>query len=148
MRVYLDNCSISRQFDELNSNALRLECEAVLSIFDLCEESDWLYFSSDVLLDEILETPDLDKQEKLLMIYNGASEHIEFTEEIYKRAKEFEHHNIKSYDALHLASAEAANADILLTTDRKFINAAKRVDSSVPVKNPVIWLTEVLYDNE
>ena len=148
MRVYFDTCSLNRPFDDLNTNAMRMECEAIISIIDFCGAENWSYFSSDVLLDEILETPDMDKREKVLMLYRCASEHIDFTESIYSRAKELEQFNIKSYDALHLASAEAANADVLLTTDRKFINAAERADSSIPVKNPMVWLTEVLYDSE
>ena len=148
MRVYFDNCSLNRPYDDLNTNALRMECEAILSIIDFCSTENWSYFSSDVLLDEILETPDIDKQEKVMMLYHGASEHIDFSEAIYLRAKEFEKYNVKSYDALHLASAESANADVLLTTDRKFISAAEKTNSIVPVKNPMVWLTEVLYDSK
>jgi predicted nucleic acid-binding protein len=125
-----------------------MECEAVLSIIDNCGAGDWSYLSSDVLLDEILETSDNDKREKVMLLYHAASEHIGFTEAIFARAKELEQFNIKSFDALHLASAETARADVLLTTDRRFINAAKRSGTNIPVLNPLVWLAEVLYDRE
>ena len=125
-----------------------MECEAVLSIIDSCGELDWSYFSSDALLDEILDMDDNDKREKVMLLYDAATEHIDFTEGIYSRAKELESFNIKSYDALHIASAEAAQADVVLTTDSKLINGAKRANTPIPVKNPMVWLSEVLYDRE
>ena len=148
MRIYFDNCCLNRPFDNLKTNTEHMECEAILSIIDNCGTEEWLYFSSDPLFDEILETPDQDKREKLMILYHSAAEHIGFTEEIFSRAKQLEQSNIKSYDALHLASAEAANANVLLTTNRRFINAAKRANSHIPVKNPLTWLAEVLYDRE
>jgi len=125
-----------------------MECEAILSIIDNCGTGDWSYFSSDVLLDEILETSDIDRREKVMLLYRAAAEHIGFTEAIFSRAKELEQFNIKSFDALHVACAEAAEADVLLTTDRKLINAAKRARTHVSIRNPLVWLAEVLYDRE
>jgi predicted nucleic acid-binding protein len=125
-----------------------MECEAVLSIIDSCGELGWLYFSSDALLDEILDMKDCDKRDKVILLYDGAAEHIGFSEGIYERAKDLENMGIKSYDALHIASAEAAQADVILTTDRKLINVANKVNTPIPVKNPLVWLSEVLYDRE
>jgi len=125
-----------------------MECEAILSIIDICGKNDWSYFSSDVLLDEILRIANNGKREKVMLLYSAAKEHISFTESIYSRAKELEQFNIKSFDALHVASAEAAKADVLLTTDRKLVNAAKRANTHIPVQNPLLWLAEVLYDRE
>jgi predicted nucleic acid-binding protein len=59
-----------------------------------------------------------------------------------------ERFNIKSYDALHLASAEAGGADVFLTTGRRLIKAAQRANAGVKVQNPLAWLAEVLYDRE
>ena len=148
MRIYFDSCCLNRPYDDLTNNTVRMECEAILSIIDNCGAGDWSYFSSDVLLDEILETADQGRREKVLLLYHSASEHISFTEAIFSRAKELERFNIKSFDALHVASAEAAGADVFLTTDRRLINAAKRAGTNTPVRNPLIWLAEVFYDRE
>jgi predicted nucleic acid-binding protein len=148
MRIYFDNCCLNRLYDDLTDNIVRMECEAILSIIDNCGKNGWMYFSSDVLLDEILKTTDNDRQEKVMLLYHAASEHIGFTETIFLRAKELEQYSIKSYDALHIASAETARADVFLTTDRKLINAAKRSGVHIPVQNPLIWLAEVFYDRE
>jgi predicted nucleic acid-binding protein len=51
----------------------------------------------------------------------------------------------KSFDALHLACAESVFAEVLLTTDDKFLKKAKKNKSvlKVRVENPVTWLMEV-----
>ena len=148
MRIYFDNCCLNRPYDDLTDNIVRMECEAVLSIIDICETGLWSFYSSDVLLDEILSMTNIYKREKVMLMYYSATMNIVLTDEIISRAKELERFNIKSYDALHLASAETSNADIFLTTDSKLIKAAQRADIDVVVKNPLLWLTEVLYDRE
>ena len=69
MRIYFDNCCLNRPYDDLTNNAVRMECEAILSIIDNCGTSNWSYFSSDVLLDEILEISDNDRREKVMLLY-------------------------------------------------------------------------------
>jgi len=59
--------------------------------------------------------------------------------------KNWNQEGIKSFDALHVAGAEAAKADVLLTTDQKLVKAAKRIGTHIPILNPLIWLAEVLY---
>jgi hypothetical protein len=48
-------------------------------------------------------------------------------------------------DAFHLAYAELAAVDVLLTTDDRFLRRALRVigDTTVRVANPVDWKQEV-----
>ncbi len=148
MKIYFDNCCLNRPFDDLRNNIVRMEAEAVLSIVDSCESGEWEYFSSDVLLDEILGMSNTDKRERVMLLYRSASSHINLTDVIVLRAKEFELWGLKSYDALHLASAESGGADILLTTDKNFIIKAQRSNTSILVQNPLVWLAEALYDTE
>ena len=145
LRIYLDNCCLNRPYDDLSDNIVRMECEAVLTIVGICDTGRWLFYSSDVLLDEILGMRNIDRLEKVLMLYYSAA-HIALTDEIVLRAKELEKLNIKSHDALHLASAEAGNADIFLTTDNRLMKAAQRANIGVAVKNPLVWLAEVLFN--
>lgn len=56
--------------------------------------------------------------------------------------------NIRAFDSLHLASAEVG-ADILLTTDVRFLRNCKRIFCKVDVKNPIEYVMEVFdYDNK
>jgi len=82
----------------------------------------------------------------VLLLYHSATNHIELTKEIIARGKELEVFNIKPYDALHLASAEMGLADVFLSTDRKLLNAANKSNIKIRVMNPLLWITEVLYD--
>jgi predicted nucleic acid-binding protein len=139
---------LNRPFDDLSDNTVRMEAEATLSIIDASEAGEWSLFSSDVLLDEILNITDVGRREKVLLLYSSANEHIDLTDEIIARAKSFERHGVTSYDALHIASAEAVGANVFLTTDRKLVNAARRAGIEMVVMNPLIWLTEALYGRE
>ena len=53
---------------------------------------------------------------------------------------------LKAYDALHVACAEYAQADVLLTTDDRLCRVATRHAHrlKVRVENPLIWLQEEL----
>jgi predicted nucleic acid-binding protein len=146
MKIYLDSCCLNRPFDDLRDDAVRMEAEAVMAIIDRCESGEWVFYASDVLFDEIDNTPDLNRKQKILILYRSATGHIDLTAEIIARAKELERFNVKAYDALHLASAEAEAVDIFLTTDRRLLNAATRSDTTINVKNPLLWLTKELYD--
>ena len=148
LKIYLDSCCFNRPFDDLSQDKIRFECEAVLAILKNCEEGAWNIFRSDILDDEIDRITNLFKKLKVLMLYSAASIHIELSDEIINRAKEFQQkYNIKPFDALHLASAEQSGADILLTTDKKFLKFAAKSDSKIRITNPIIWLTEVMFND-
>jgi predicted nucleic acid-binding protein len=146
VKIYLDNCCLNRPYDDFRDDIVRMEAEAVISIIDRCENGGWELCGSDVLLDEIENTPNLVKKQKVLLLYQSAATHIDLNDEILSRAEELEQFNIKPYDALHLASAEAGGANVFLTTDKKLIGAAARARMQVKVENPLIWLMEVLYN--
>jgi len=145
MRIYLDNCCFNRPFDLQNQDIIIMESEAVLTIIDRCAENDdWLFFSSDILDDEMDNIIDPVKKQNVLSLYNFAEEHIELNADILKRAFGLQSFNFGSYDALHLASAESGEADVFLTTDRKLIKQTKKADLYVRVFNPFVWLSEVI----
>ena len=147
MKIYLDNCCLNRPFDDMRDDVVRMEAEAVIAIIDRCESGEWEFCASDILFDEIDNNPNFDRKQKVFILYQSAKRYIGLTTEIVSRAKELEQFKLKAYDALHLASAEIGKVDVFLTTDRKLINAAERSDIAIKVKNPLIWLTEVLYEN-
>lgn len=69
---------------------------------------------------------------------------IPYNDTIKIRATELRKYNIKDMDALHIAFAESANVDYMVTTDRLLLNAAKRADLMVKVINPVEFIMEVI----
>lgn len=62
-----------------------------------------------------------------------------------ERARRLAAMGFGAFDALHVACAERAGADVLLTTDDRFVNRAARHTAEIRVRvvNPVVWLTEV-----
>ena len=90
MRIYLDCCCLNRPYDDLENDAVRMEAEAIVAIIDRCENNGWSFCSSDVLRDEIENNPDPFKKQKVLLLCQAASFHIDLTPAIVARAKELE----------------------------------------------------------
>ena len=146
LRLYLDSCCFNRPYDDLSHEKIRHENEAILTIINKSESGSWDILGSDVLVDEVDRIANPIKKQKVLMLYSSTTASIEISDEIVGRAKELQSEfGIKSFDALHLASAENGDVDVLLTTDRKFINKALSSNTKIKVSNPAIWLMEVLF---
>jgi len=143
MRVYKDVCCLGRPFDDLTQGRVYLEAEAVLAVISRCEEGEWVLLSSGAIDFEISQIQDMETQEKINTLYSSASEHHSITQAIVDRAKDFHVHNIGFFDSLHLAIAEDAKADVLLTTDDRLFKRAQKTDARIRVANPVTWLMEV-----
>ena len=98
MKIYFDNCCLNRPFDDLSTRLLCMECEAILTIIDICNTEQWMFFSSDILFNEIFAMTDLERREKVFLLYASANSHIDLSDEIILRAKELEHLGVKAYD--------------------------------------------------
>jgi len=136
---------LNRPFDAQTAEKVILETEAILGIIDRCEtEDDWSFFSSDVLDDEIGRMIDPVKKQKVLALYHSASTHIDLNDTMIEQAKTYERFGLRPFDALHLACAEFAQVDVLLTTDKKFIRQANQIKLKTRMANPLVWLMEVI----
>jgi hypothetical protein len=73
-----------------------------------------------------------------------ATETVLLDNRIIRRAQELEAVGYGAFDALHLSATEAGDAEVLLTTDDRFVKRAARAVGSprVRVLNPVEWLRE------
>jgi predicted nucleic acid-binding protein len=74
----------------------------------------------------------------------AATEHIHADPGRLQRARVLEAMGFGVYDSVHIACAEAAGADVLLTTDDALIRRARRVqlELGVRVANPLTWMKE------
>ncbi len=126
MKIYLDTCSIQRPNDAPASARVKIEAEAVLVALDLVAAGKIELCSSDVLLYEISRNPDEFRKIFALETLKLAKTHIELNEPIEKRANELSGLGLSLLDALHLASAEFANATCFCTADDKLYNRAKK----------------------
>ena len=51
---------------------------------------------------------------------------------------------LRAFDSLHIAAAEAAEADVMLTTDDKLEKMAAKLELNVKVMNPLKFAWEAI----
>jgi len=148
MKVYLDSCSLQRPLDSKDQIRIVLESEAVLVIIALCEMAHLDLISSDVLLFENQQITNTWRREYALEVLRKASVFIELNDEMKSRGKELADAGIMPLDALHLSSAEKAEADYFCTCDDKLLKKAKALcEPGMRVVSPIELLEEVENDS-
>jgi predicted nucleic acid-binding protein len=134
--VYIDSCAWNRHTDDKTQDRVRREASALDQIIGLIMHGDVRLVYSQALQEEMIRNSQLAKEASRL-----AKHFIQRTPEIDQRGNQL-HTKAKlgPYDALHVASAEAAGADFLLTTDDRMIKKANQAGVHVRLMNPVDWL--------
>jgi hypothetical protein len=87
MKIYFDVCCLNRPFDNQDHERIRLESEAVLFIMARFENKQWQWVSSEVVLDEILQTRSDERRRRLLSLNEKANESLVVTDVDFERAK-------------------------------------------------------------
>ena len=143
MKIYMDVCCLCRPFDSRSNPRIHVEMEAVIAILKRCR-LDWELVTSDVISYEILQMPDQKRLLRVREITALAREIIEWDDRLDGRAEELMKSGIEAIDALHVASAERADA-ILLTTDDTLIKNIKKMHNNITIRvcNPVDLYLEV-----
>ena len=97
-------------------------------------------------MDEIEQTPDAQRSSRVKLLSDFVQQIVEIDEEEVKRAKELQKEGFQVFDALHIACAESAKADVFLSTDDRLLKQAKRVSKRlhVRVENPLVWVEEMM----
>ena len=144
-KIYLDNCCLSRPFDDQSQDRIRLETEAIVLIVARFYTRQWQWVASEVSMFEAEQNLDLRLRFRVRFLLTYAHQTVSVGATETLRGKHFESLGFKPFDALHLACAESGNADFLLTTDDRMLKRAKSVCSqlSVRVENPLTWLQEI-----
>lgn len=92
MKIYLDVCCLNRPFDDQSQDRIRLQAEAVLLILTCVQNEDWIWYSSDVVFDEIEQTPDSKRRERVMQLIAHASEVYQLSEVDIARSKVLANH--------------------------------------------------------
>jgi len=147
MNLYLDNCCYNRPYDDYTDDRSKAEVAAILAITTICKRAGYNIFSSPAVIAEIdkIQYRKPLKWRRVREFYERtANKYIAQSPSIAARAQGFMAVGLGVYDAYHLAYAEAAGIDVLLTTDDRFINTCARENISiVNVTNPITFLPEV-----
>jgi predicted nucleic acid-binding protein len=145
-KVYLDVCCLNRPYNDQTQERIRLEAVAVLSILTRVENGGLLSVSSTVVQTEINNNSNQEIRLRLQELGNAATEFVKVEKEQIERADALQDLGFHLFDALHIACAETAGADVFLTTDDRLLRLALRVKEQLTVRvaNPANWLMEVI----
>lgn len=127
MRIYLDNCSIQRPLDDKSHLRIAVEGECVLKLLDLAEAGAISLISSEVLEFEIKRSPNIFRRRHAMNILLLAREYVSVAAADMQRAEQLVQVGFAPLDALHVALAERAGADVFCTCDDDIIRKSRRL---------------------
>lgn len=142
MRVYFDNCTFNRPFDDQSQIRIRIETEAKLFIQREIKEGRidliWSYINES----ENSDNPFHDRKNSIGRWKQFAKIKLDETRNLLETAANLVKSGLRSKDALHLACAIEGKAQFFLTTDDGILR--KLADySKVKILNPVDFIGEV-----
>ncbi|MEP0843994.1 MAG: PIN domain-containing protein [Phycisphaerae bacterium] len=146
MRLYLDMCVLKRPFDDQSQERVAAETRAVLAVIERIDRGlDNLVWSS-ALTFENQEDPEAEPRMEVAKYAARASMRQTLSAQIEQRMRELSALGLPPLDAAHLAFAEAAGCDVLLSCDDRFIRRARRVNTMIRVLTPLEYWNEVADD--
>lgn len=143
MTIYFDTCALNRLTDDQTQPRIRAEAVAVEQVLDAVNAGKARWLASNILRVELEGNPHEDERNVSLRLLAFASEFLHAQQSTEQRAAVLFAQGYGSLDALHLALAEEAHVEYLLTVDDRFLRRAHRLRGErLPhVVNPVDWLT-------
>jgi predicted nucleic acid-binding protein len=144
VKVYLDMCSIQRPLDSQDDVRVATEAQAVLGVLRLCELGHLTLVASDALLFELEKNPHPVRKDYAQAVLSKAGAFTATDQRVEAGARRFETSGMKPLDALHLASAIAADADFFCTCDDRFLKRARGAETGrTRIVSPLELVTEV-----
>ncbi|GBU21146.1 hypothetical protein R80B4_01035 [Fibrobacteres bacterium R8-0-B4] len=137
LRVYVDNCSFNRPYDNTSLLKNFLEAEAKMYIQQEILQNTFELAWSYMLDYEISFNPFSDIKCQILKWKNIAIIDIIESEHVIAMAKDIMKKGIKPKDAIHLACAIEAKCDYFITTDCKILNKSV---SNINIINPIDFI--------
>jgi len=145
LRLYLDVCALNRPFDDQSIDRNRLESEAVLAILGRVSRKVHRLVRSEVIDRELAACPDREKAELVESVLRSATLVLPLSQSMTLRGEALVARGFRLLDAMHIACAEAARCEYLITTDDRLLRRAKAEAQAlrVGVVNPLVFVTEV-----
>ena len=144
IRLYLDTCCFNRPFDDQKQLRVRLESQAILLVLESVTRGAWALVGSDAV-DAEIAIRDPKRRRRVMNLADAETEHVSVDADRIRRQRLLEAMGFGGYDSVHIACAEAAGANVLLTTDDALVRRARRLQHQLAVRvaNPVSWLEEI-----
>lgn len=140
MRIYLDMCCYSRQFDEDSAEKISVEAKNVIKIQKEIVQKNLELVTSFMLHYENYRKKNFDEREKIDFFIKSNRKFyvgIDSVESLKVFANNFVSQGLKLKDAYHLASAVFANCDYFITFDKKLL---KFPTDKIKILNPAEFM--------
>jgi predicted nucleic acid-binding protein len=143
--LYLDLNCFNRPFDDQSQDRIAREAAAVFSVLHrIVDGIDHLAWSA-VLEFENSQHPLIDRRTEIARWAHRAVVNVAISDRVSARAQTLTEAGFGALDAAHVACAEVAACDCLLTCDDRLMRRARRVQLAVHVQNPVEYLEEQIH---
>jgi hypothetical protein len=145
MLTYIDICCLKRPFDDQSQPRIHLETEAILTLLDAAGQQ--VQFLHTAALDLENEQNPLPSRAAKVRQWLDTIPLVDVDDQIVKaRTAELMLLGFKNFDAFHLASAEAVQAEVFATCDDRLQSTANRHATVLKIRvvNPVDLAREVL----
>lgn len=142
MRVYLDNCTYNRPYDDQTQLKVSLETQSKLHIQNLIKEGRLDLVGSYTLDYEISKNPFEMRRKsitKFLQDNMKAYVGVERDDVISASAEEIMNSGVKEKDAFHVASAIYAECEYFISTDMRLL---KYKSEKIKLVTPIEFVTE------
>lgn len=142
MRIYLDNCCFNRPFDDQRQTRVRLDAEAKLCIQAQIHKGALELAWSYILDFENAANPFEERRNAIANWRQHATVNVSESNAILREAENLVQLGLKAKDALHVASAIAAECAYFLTTDDEILKRRHEVKAIV-VLEPTTFVREM-----
>jgi hypothetical protein len=140
LRLYLDNCSFNRPFDDQNQLKIKLETEAKLFIQQGILAGEYELVWSYILEFENNQNQFDDKRNSIYGWKSIAKINCLENDEIIEYAEHLKGMNIRTKDALHIACSVYTKTDYLITVDKQLYNLKL---NEIRIINPLTFINEL-----
>jgi predicted nucleic acid-binding protein len=146
IKLYFDTCCYSRWQDDQTVAQIVAEARAIEGIINICHIVGHIIVGSPVVVSELLKNTDTQERDAdMALFWETIDSYVRPSATDFARAQEFRAAGLKRKDSRHLAVAEAAGVDVLLTVDKGFLRiVGNRKLCKVRVVNPTTFLQEVI----
>ncbi len=133
----------NRPYDDQTQVRIRLETIAIFATLQLIKSKELSLVWSFILTYENSLNPSEDIKIEIEKLSSLASENVQSSEDIRKKAKEYEFIGIKPRDAIHLSCALKSGAAYFVTCDDKILRKTEKMGLNLLTLNPVDFIKEV-----
>jgi len=144
LRVYLDLCCFNRPFDDQGQPRIYLETQALVLLLEKVALGKHILCVSAALDVENNQNPNQERRRNVGELFKQAQDWIPHRKELDQRVNQLLTLGFRTFDAYHVASAEAGGCDRLVTCDDQFLKASRgaATEIRVTVTDPTSFVSE------